>query len=69
MCAAEDSFITSNNNKHKGKPSHSFTGSELLSWLVENGEAKNRTEALDLGEQLMKVGILRNGMLLPGYVC
>ncbi|XP_065061789.1 DEP domain-containing mTOR-interacting protein-like isoform X2 [Rhopilema esculentum] len=60
ICAAEDSFITSNNSKQKGKPSHSFTGTELVSWLIENGETKNHTEALDLGEQLMKVGILRN---------
>jgi len=60
ICESEDNFISAHSYGQKAKFYGCFLGSQFISWVVENGQVRDNGEALELGEQLVKVGILRN---------
>ena len=58
---SEDNFISANSVGQKTKFHGCFLGSQFIAWTVDHGQAKDKTDAIELGEQLLKVGILRAG--------
>ena len=40
-----------------------FVGSEFVSWLVEEGDVKDRSEAVEFGKKLVKSSVIRHGKL------
>ena len=40
-----------------------FVGSEFVSWLVEEGDAKDRNEAVEFGKKLVKSSVIRHGKI------
>lgn len=40
-----------------------FVGSEFVSWLVEEGDVKDRDEAIEFGKKLVKANIIRHGKM------
>lgn len=40
-----------------------FVGNEFVSWLVEEGDVKDRDEAIEFGKKLVKANIIRHGKM------
>ncbi len=40
---------------------HAFTGSRLVSWLIETDEIKTRQDGVNLGRRLLENDIIRHG--------
>lgn len=43
------------------KYQRTFLGSEMIDWLVQEGEVENRQEAVELGRALLEHGIIQHG--------
>lgn len=47
------------------KYQRTFLGSEMIDWLIQEGEVENRQEAVELGRALLEHGIIQHGE--PGW--
>lgn len=43
------------------KYQRTFLGSEMIDWLIQEGEVENRQEAVELGRALLEHGIIQHG--------
>ena len=49
------------------KYQRTFLGCEMIDWLVQEGEAENRKEAVELGRALLEHGIIQHGERGSGW--
>lgn len=49
------------------KYQRTFLGSEMIDWLIQEGEVENRQEAVELGRALLEHGIIQHGEPGPGW--
>jgi len=40
-----------------------FIGKEFVDWLLNNGEATSRSEAIEIGKKMLEAGVFRHGKL------
>lgn len=58
----EESFLKVR-EENSVKYQRTFLGCEMIDWLVQEGEAENRKEAVELGRVLLEHGIIQHGEL------
>ena len=49
------------------KYQRTFLGCDMINWLVQEGEAENRKEAVELGRALLEHGIIQHGERRSGW--
>ena len=59
----EDSRYVKPRQCHDQVYRNCFVSTELVDWLVENGEASDRVHAVMLGRELLDAGLIKHGRL------
>lgn len=56
-----DESILKVREENSVKYQRTFLGCEMIDWLIQEGEAENRKEAVELGQALLEHGIIQHG--------
>ena len=58
MNNGNDIFVVNNNSSDEAT-SNCFYGKRFVTWTIDTGVVKERLEGVSLGEQLLRVGLIR----------
>ena len=58
MNNGNDIFVVNNHSSHEAT-SNCFYGNRFAKWTIDTGVVEERLEGVSLGEQLLRVGLIR----------